>query len=424
MNNITEILELLGIPSSSVHCFETEIDKTTGISNIYIELFDIKGICPRCKSRDIGIKDYYDVRIKNSVTNLGKIYVHIRMRRYVCKTCGKTFKQSFDFYTKRKSISITVRQAILEDLKQPLTYLQIARKYDVSSTFVIDLFDSLNEPRRFPLTPVICIDEFHFAGNPSGLKYPCVITEPYTGTILDVIKTRRKDWLFEYFSQIPEKERSQVRYFITDMYEVYRTCRKRFFPNAIHVVDRFHIAKLFTEAIQSVRKTIMNKNEYKSKEYLFLKKNWKLFVMNRARLKELKYTDKYGVVYDYVGDVDLVLRKYPELNQVYQTRNEFFSRCHTMLWNEAKRHVDFYITSLKYSPILELQKISKTLQNWEYEVTNAFARSSERGNLSNAIAEATNNVIQTYSDIGYGFKNYSRFRKRILYMNRNKTKND
>ena len=164
----------------------------------------------------------------------------------------------------------------------------------------------------------------------------------------------------------------------------------------------------------------MKRNEYKSKEYLFLKKNWKLFVMNRENLKKVTYKDKHGIVCDYVMDVDLVLRKYPELNQVYRTREEFFARGHRMLWFEAKKHVDFYINSLRYSPILELQQISNTLENWEYEVTNAFSRNSEEGNLSNATAEATNNIIQTYSDIGYGFRNFKRFRKRILYMNRNK----
>ena len=420
MNNITEILETLGIPSSLIHSFQTELDKTTGITNIYLELFDVRGLCPRCKCRDISIKDYYSVKIKNSITYLGKLYVHIRMRRYVCKRCGKSFKQPFSFYSNNKCISVTVRQSILEYLKKPLTYQFIASMHDVSPTFVLNLFDSLSEPRRLTLTKVICIDEFHFSGNPSGFKYPCVITDPYTTTILDVIKTRRKEWLTEYFSSISEKERSEVRYFITDMYEIYRICRKRFFPNAIHIVDRFHVAKLFTEAIQSVRKTIMKRNEYKSKEYLFLKKNWKLFVMNRDNLKKATYKDKHGIVCDYVMDVDLVLRKYPELNQVYRTREEFFARGHRMLWFEAKKHVDFYINSLRYSPILELQQISNTLENWEYEVTNAFSRNSEEGNLSNAIAEATNNIIQTYSDIGYGFRNFKRFRKRILYMNRNK----
>ena len=52
------------------------------------------------------------------------------------------------------------------------------------------------------------------------------------------------------------------------------------------------------------------------------------------------------------------------------------------------------------------------------EIINTFVRYNGEGNLSNAEAEATNNVIQTYSDSGYGYRNYNRFRKKVLYINR------
>ena len=41
----------------------------------------------------------------------------------------------------------------------------------------------------------------------------------------------------------------------------------------------------------------------------------------------------------------------------------------------------------------------------------------------NAMAESNNNYIQTLINIGYGYTNFNRLRKRILYMSSNKNRN-
>jgi transposase len=40
--------------------------------------------------------------------------------------------------------------------------------------------------------------------------------------------------------------------------------------------------------------------------------------------------------------------------------------------------------------------------------------------LTNAMAESNNNYIQKLIEIGYGYTNFNRLRKRILYMSSNK----
>lgn len=143
--------------------------------------------------------------------------------------------------------------------------------------------------------------------------------------------------------------------------------------------------------------------------------------MDRKRLNKLyRVSSRTGIVYNYISDVDSTLKRYPELNSVYQAKQDFFAYGHYMMWNDAKKHLDFFITQFSLSPMIELRNLAKTLSNWYFEIINAFSRSTGYGNLSNACAEATNNVIQTYTDLGYGFSNFDRFRNRILYINRNK----
>ena len=120
MNNANDILTLLGIPGEKIKYFTSESDDKNSV--IYIELVDEKGCCPECGSTSIEIKDYYIVRINNSVIKHKNMIVQIRVRRYRCKKCGKSFKQRYDFYEKGSSISNSVKQTILDDLKEKLTF--------------------------------------------------------------------------------------------------------------------------------------------------------------------------------------------------------------------------------------------------------------------------------------------------------------
>lgn len=341
------------------------------------------------------------------------------MRRFKCKNCNKTFKQSLNLSGKKKQISNNVLYLIKEELTLNQTFQSIAKNYDVSVNTVINIFDNMPDQPKEHLSEIICIDEFHFTNNKYGEKYPCVITNPYSGRILDIIRSRRKDYLCEYFSSKNTIERNRVKFYITDMNETYRIIKNIYFKDAVHIIDRFHIAKLFTEAIQTVRIKIMKEENCSSNEYNFLKKNWKLFLMNRNKLSSLKRVNsKNGIVHHYIDDVDEVLKKYLDLNLVYQAKNDFFKKGHNMSYFDAKTHLDFFINQFSNSPSIELNKLGNTLKNWYEEIINAFVSYNGKGNLSNAIAEATNNVIQTYNDMGYGYRNFKRFRKRILYINR------
>ena len=67
-----------------------------------------------------------------------------------------------------------------------------------------------------------------------------------------------------------------------------------------------------------------------------------------------------------------------------------------------------------------MQEIARTLSNWYEEIINAYSKTTYGFFLSNAIAEANNDNIQTLVDVCYGLGNFERTRNRILYINRNK----
>ena len=85
-------------------------------------------------------------------------------------------------------------------------------------------------------------------------------------------------------------------------------------------------------------------------------------------------------------------------------------------YEETKELIDFFIQKFENSAVKEIRKISRTFKNWYHEIINAYSKNTYGVVLTNAMAESNNNYIQTMINISYGYTNFKRLRKRILYM--------
>lgn len=419
MYEANDILALLGLPSDKIQSFLVESNE--GLSRIYIEMKDIRPCCPFCGSNSTEIKGYYNVSINNSIIKHESMFVSIRIRRYRCRKCGKTFKQETNFYEKNNKVSIRVKGAILDDLKERLTFTQIATDHGVSINTIRTIFDNYVLPQvALPLTEIICVDEFCFKHKGTKGKYPFVITDPISKKIIDIVESRWKSVLFEYFNKVKPSYRYRVKYFVSDMNDTYRDIKRAFFKDAIHIADRFHVVKMFNEAITAIRTRIIKQEVWDEYEYRYLKKNWKIFLKDRKELQKIQL-NKYGIVVDPTIELDNCLQKFPDLFYAYWTKEEFINKTRNLMYyGLAANLIDFYINKLINSTIEEMAKIGRTLQNWRYEIINGLTSNPYSIKISNGIAEATNNQIQTLIDLSYGLPDFKRMRKRILYINRSK----
>ena len=73
------------------------------------------------------------------------------------------------------------------------------------------------------------------------------------GSIIAIIKGTKSDTVIEYLFKISRKLRKQVKEITLDMAGSMKLIAKRVFPNAVQVIDRFHVQKLATEALQDIR---------------------------------------------------------------------------------------------------------------------------------------------------------------------------
>ena len=424
MNEVIDILTFLGIPGDKIKSYQV-VDNDC-IMTIFVDLKDIRPYCPLCGHTNIKIKGYYETAIRHSIVAHKDIQVRVKNRRYVCSQCGKTFKQGFLLAEKHSSISNATKLAIVDDLKTKSTILQIAKERYVSPTTVRRILDnSILYQQQLPFPEVICIDEFCYKhSDKKEGKYPAVLSNPFTGDIIDIVPSRWKKVLIDYFNKVKLKDRFNVKYFISDMNDTYRDIHRIFFKDATYIVDRFHIIKAFNEAITKIRTRILKQEiYYKDEEYRFLKKNWKIFLMNREKTDKKKFTNAYGIIVSLSVKIDLCIRKYTELFYAYWTKQEFLKDTkQLMLYSQAEKIIDFYINKLEKNQIDEMRSIGKTFKNWRYPIINGLIRNPYKRRLTNAMAESNNNYIQTLIDAAYGLPVFERMRKRVLYINRNRQK--
>ena len=92
-----------------------------------------------------------------------------------------------------------------------------SRYFNTSVNTVINIFDRYVKPIRNKLPKVLCIDEVHIKSN---IKYPyaCVLFDFHNSKIIDVLKTRRKEYLTRYFERFSIAELDNVEYVVMDLW--------------------------------------------------------------------------------------------------------------------------------------------------------------------------------------------------------------
>ena len=373
-------------------------------------------ICPHCNHPSLFIHDYNWIKIKLTTTIGFKEILRVKRIRYKCPKCGKTHSLSLIGIQRHKTISNFVLTAIKNEFYEIQSFTTIASRYDISINQVINIFDDFTKvmPRR-PLPEYLCIDEKHFEGDSDG-KYCVVISDFFTGEVIDVLENRQMPYLDEYFNNISFKERSNVKVFIADMYEGSSTLKNKYFPKAMFVVDLFHVIKLLTNAVNKIRIRTYNQIAFDDTiERHFMKTNWRYFLMDQYKINKNEYHSTKFDVYMSYGEIILRCIK---MNMAfwdgYNVLQELLHYDKYETWSEADKFMNRIIAKLNASGDELLGKIANTYQRWKAGILNGLARNQTGRRFSNAIAENNNSHIQKVIDVAYGYSNFKRFRARIM----------
>ncbi|MEG0528634.1 MAG: ISL3 family transposase, partial [Longicatena sp.] len=413
-------------------------------------------ICPACDFKTSTVKGYSKKKILHSLTTHTPCFILYNARRMKCDACGKTFYEDNPFAYKNMKISFLTVFNVLNDLKKPTeTFTSVGNRYRISDTTAAAIFDShVFIPRR-KLPKYINVDEV-YAFSSDRSNYVCVFVDFLTGKTIDLLPTRRKEDLIKYFRLIPLEERKEVELVSMDMWETYRIVAKYVFPNARTVVDKFHLYQELHRRITTIRIAAMNRTKPKkldkekkqdvaekhaqeqaTRNYYVLKKfNWLLFKnedhktlikLNDGSEKlmkildpnvEKKYNKALSSYCNYYDIYDMMLTIDPELEIAMNLKYKFDQFYKTATYENSKEQLEDLIIEFSSCGINELVNFANTLKRWKKEIINSFIiidKDSKR-KMNNGIIENRNKIIKQIKHNSNGYRNWSRFRTRALYV--------
>ena len=168
------------------------------------------------------------------------------------------------------------------------------------------------------------------------------------------------------------------------------------FPKAKIIADKFHVVRLITWALDKVRKKVQ-KNFAKNRRISF-KRSKALLLKHSAELTE-EEMDRVAIMLSVSDELRLAYRLKELFNDVMasKTRRHFKAR---YMW--FKHEAEEY-------EIEEVMKHIATFDKWIKEIE----RSCVIG-VTNGFIEGCNNRTKVLKRISYGFRNFNRFRNRLL----------
>ena len=448
MNSITELLDLEDIDISI-----TDIRIEGRKKFLSLETKLEAHFCPCCgfKMYSRGIKRR---KISHPVLQDGyELILVLNQRRWRCTNpdCGYVTNDTFRFVNhRRRTTNASDMLIVLAFRNLDDSAVSIARRFKTSDTHVLKVFDKYVKLDRLPLTDILSVDEVH-TDMEKDCKYALVLQDFHTGDPIDLLRSRKKDVTEPYFASIPLEERKQVRYLLSDMYNPYISFVDKYFPNAVPVVDSFHVVQWVIHAIDMYIRQLGRKYRQRDKElqeersaaagrpvrlpesdemYMLRKYRWLVLsnrenIVYRAELRMDPHFHRLMNTYDYES---LLFRIDPRLETLRDLKEKYiiFNKEYAGDPMKAATALEDLIDDYFHSGDSIFTDFASLLCRYKQPILNSFIMVQKNGpgglyssRLSNGPIESLNRKVKDLKRLGRGFRSFEHFRNRFLYAARN-----
>ena len=368
--------------------------------------------CEKCGCTFESNKDYekkgFDKGSYVVVPSIFKMttFLFLKKQRILCHRCNHSFSLKTDLVNFKCRISNITKLSIVVDLTKKRSEKDISIDNNVSPNTVERVMDSYYDGVKLykhHLPKVLSFDEFKSVKGADG-KMSFIMVNGENGKVIDVIQDRKLMSLLNYFNYYSRKARAKVKFIVIDMYSPYITLIQKMFPNAKIIIDKFHLTQLISRSLNKTRIMVMKNDK---KNYNKFKRYWKLILKARDEL-DSSHWKKFRCFDNLITEVDVVdylINTSEELKNTYQAYQDLLY---------AFQHNDYNV--LKESLNNNYGKISsymitsiKTLRKFSKYIKNTF-----KNKYHNGYVEGTNNFIKVIKRIAFGFRNFSRFKARIM----------
>lgn len=226
--------------------------------------------CRRCGCEGVA-RDSVTRRLAHEPLGWRPTTLLVTIRRYRCTGCGQVWRQDTSRAAEaRAKISRRGLRWALEGIVcQHLTVARVAEGLAVSWNTANDAVLAegrrvlISDPARFDGVKVIGVDEHVWRHTRRGDKYVTVIidlTPAREGTgpsrLLDMLEGRSKQAFKTWLADRPKAWRDAVEVVAMDGFTGFKTATTEELPDAVAVMDPFHVVRLAGDALDQCRRRV------------------------------------------------------------------------------------------------------------------------------------------------------------------------
>ena len=353
--------------------------------------------CPHCGFRCTKVWDRRAKRVRDLEVSGRRTTLVWRRRRFWCGNCEERHLEDhaqFGAGLTRRFARRLVRDARVMSIRA------VARHHGVGWHRIMRLVRAHSEQvaqrRRARPCRVLLVDETSIRRRH---RYVTVVACGDSGKVLAMIPGRTKGSLSRFFRDQGPRWCRQVEIVVSDGSRSYQAAIAQYLPDARHVLDRFHVARWFTEGLTLVRRELQRRPPDQRPPTF----EPDLF---RARFTLLRRADHLNDAHQ--AHLDRLFKAHPRLRTAWDALQELYQLYEAEDLDQANealgRFADLYATG----QIPEYQQVVDTIIAWGEEI---LAYHSSR-RASNGPLEGINNLLQVLRRVAHGFTNYDNYAAR------------
>lgn len=203
--------------------------------------------------------------------------------------------------------------------------------------------------------------------------------------MIEVIDSHQQEDIIEVLEQQPLEVREKVEEVSVDMWGGFPKVIEKVFPNAVIVIDRFHVMQAVNKELNKIRRqaNILDRGS----QFILLKNGQDLTAEQTLKLEK-------------------ILKRSKRLTKAYEWKEEFRAIYEQSLSVEEGKH-QFKRWLRKARKVYS--EVIGTIRNHLDAISNYF-----RNRTTSGVMEGINNRIKLIKRQAYGFANFHNFRERLL----------
>lgn len=350
--------------------------------------------CLKCGSPSFYKHGPKSVTYRDSPVRGLPVVINAILKRYRCKDCGGTFIQPVtDIHPEMRMTVRCVRYIQSQCLKDTFTRIAENIGCDEKSIRSIahEYINFLTTNYKPVLPEMVGIDETKIDGE---MRF--IITDIEKRKPIDMLVNREKPTISDYLWKHRD---DPVEVVAMDMWTGYKSVVNAVYPNAVIVVDKFHVVRMANKAMDDIRVSL-SKERVKA-----IGRDWmRRKSLLRMRYKNLDEKGKYNV--------DMWLENEPDIAIAHGLKELFYLIYEMPIRQEAEELLDEWLAIVPpemnkskkdFKPLVTIFK------EWRNEILNYFDY-----RVTNGYTEALNGVAKVINRQGRGY-NFETLRARLLF---------